>query len=783
MEQIQPSRDGEKSSQPRPKSGSILKSIQSNPALQTFPGSKNNNNPVISPLINSKTSLKPYALPKSALDISCHTSSPSIYTQHNNIRLSSTNHSSILPNKHKSGLQRLLGYRHSYFPKLKKKSENIALSDNDILHLRAPHISNDIDSDYFSLIDSTFTFGNFINYFSTTTSEIRRSTDSFTLSEKNSMSSEHNANLSLEEIKHIDLTNSNSLLPEKPTMPSANDSGNYLAVHSGPLITIPKSHLPATGPPSIQPIPPKKEQDPKSYLRYLEETFSRTEIGSLISKRDEFHTQVLEVFMDSLSFENVSIDMALRNLVSILYLPKEGQQIDRIISVFSKRYYEANRKLFTSEDVVYSLSFSILLLHTDAHNKLVKRKMTKKEYVKQAQQLDTASIPEEILEILYDNITIQEFFRNEDLFDSSLQQKVDSSKQSWFQKWYDPNRGIATKHSQIQTNHANTAVKVSALFGSFRPDKLPFSFCSPLHMHNKNSHAPFNLQVKGLLNNFHQNFKEGPTSGFSYSSIDDVSDITELKCHSEGFVLRKSDINDSGRKTHLRTWREFWAVLSGSQLLLFKEVSFMRLRQHVQDQPFIAPKPYSVTSISNGISLIDHEYTKHDNVFRFITSDERQYLFRVESQEAKLEWMSKINFMASFSSISICPRKSFCSIYGTESPLNIGSDTGNNEVSNTQKLNNAISLLNAPIQKLQNKIDDDLKLLYQIGIMVVFTKHTRDRVLYNISRIKFRLRQNHLELQRLLCYQENLLTYLNFSSTSNSPKLSQLSSEHLSLKI
>jgi hypothetical protein len=46
----------------------------------------------------------------------------------------------------------------------------------------------------------------------------------------------------------------------------------------------------------------------------------------------------------------------------------ESQQIDRILEVFAKRYWQCNKKsVFGSADVVYAVTYSLLLLNTDLH--------------------------------------------------------------------------------------------------------------------------------------------------------------------------------------------------------------------------------------------------------------------------------------------------------------------------------------------------------------------------------------------------------------------------------
>ena len=83
-------------------------------------------------------------------------------------------------------------------------------------------------------------------------------------------------------------------------------------------------------------------------------------------------------------------------------LPRETQQIDRVMEAFASRYRQCNPNLFISAgmcdcyvpclnnglrcsnlpDHPYILAFSLIMLHTDAFNKSNKRKMTKADYIK-----------------------------------------------------------------------------------------------------------------------------------------------------------------------------------------------------------------------------------------------------------------------------------------------------------------------------------------------------------------------------------------------------------------
>lgn len=79
-------------------------------------------------------------------------------------------------------------------------------------------------------------------------------------------------------------------------------------------------------------------------------------------------------------------------------LPRETQQIDRVIEAFSSRYSECNRNLFASKDHGYVLAFSLIMLHTDAFNPSNKIKMTKADYIKNT---SLAGLPSEVLGVCY----------------------------------------------------------------------------------------------------------------------------------------------------------------------------------------------------------------------------------------------------------------------------------------------------------------------------------------------------------------------------------------------
>ncbi|KAJ1035121.1 hypothetical protein NDA18_000719 [Ustilago nuda] len=88
-------------------------------------------------------------------------------------------------------------------------------------------------------------------------------------------------------------------------------------------------------------------------------------------------------YFANFDFSGLGLDVAFRRLCDKLFLRAETQQIDRILSAFSQRYYECNSdSVFGSSDVIHSVVFSILLLNTDLHIAKLQERMTRQQFVR-----------------------------------------------------------------------------------------------------------------------------------------------------------------------------------------------------------------------------------------------------------------------------------------------------------------------------------------------------------------------------------------------------------------
>ncbi|XP_010090724.2 brefeldin A-inhibited guanine nucleotide-exchange protein 1 isoform X2 [Morus notabilis] len=132
-------------------------------------------------------------------------------------------------------------------------------------------------------------------------------------------------------------------------------------------------------------------------------------IGDYLGDREEFPLKVMHAYVDSFNFKGMDFGEAIRLFLRGFRLPGEAQKIDRIMEKFAERYCKCNPNSFTSADTAYVLAYSVILLNTDAHNNMVKDKMTKADFIRNNRGIDDGKdLPEEYLGSLYNQIVKNE---------------------------------------------------------------------------------------------------------------------------------------------------------------------------------------------------------------------------------------------------------------------------------------------------------------------------------------------------------------------------------------
>ncbi|PKY41762.1 hypothetical protein RhiirA4_476721 [Rhizophagus irregularis] len=540
------------------------------------------------------------------------------------------------------------------------------------------------------------------------------------------------------------------------------------------------------------------KESPQQYLEKLRDTLSKSELATLLTKsKDVFHETVLRTYMETFDFTSDPIDIALRKFLMDCHLPKETQQIDRVMESFAKRYHDCNPGLFTSPDTTYILSFSLLMLHTDAFNKSVKRKMTKEEFVKNS-RID--GVPPEILEILYDNITFMRFIYADDDTDVNGQTMLSSSssknRNSMIFGLLD--RSSCVKNDPYFVIKHKVPTEYTPSIEHLVPIENPFSHKGTLsefdtvgiHRAFTTSHTIRITGVRTQRNN--ETFNQ---TSSSIHPLDDEEGTFLLKITKVGKLSRKVDLLE-GKKAGvmMRSWNHYGVILSGSQLMLFKDDDWFDskiadLKDPSKSTTLSTLKPDVLLMTSESVALYDNSYTKYKYVFRLTCPKGNQYLFQAENEDEMNDWITKINYAATFKTVGLKMRHTRSSSLNrikslSVSNVNIISNVSNGTKVHKEKKNTCpqpyfnyqqnrndggnindvhrrsevlklkIAELDGKIATLKSQLDADIRFRNNLTIMIPYKATTKDKMIQVATDLGKRLRQTFLELSRLSCYHE-----------------------------
>ncbi|KAK4052248.1 GDP/GTP exchange factor for ARF [Microbotryomycetes sp. JL221] len=130
-------------------------------------------------------------------------------------------------------------------------------------------------------------------------------------------------------------------------------------------------------------------------------------LGDFISRPDQI--EVLRAFMRLMDFGGKIICDAMRELLEAFRLPGESQQIARITEVFAEVYFETKPPEIKSQDAVYILAYSVIMLNTDLHNPQVRKRMDITAYSRNLRGVnDGQDFDPEYLKSIYDSIRKRE---------------------------------------------------------------------------------------------------------------------------------------------------------------------------------------------------------------------------------------------------------------------------------------------------------------------------------------------------------------------------------------
>ncbi|KAF9786013.1 hypothetical protein BJ322DRAFT_1107883 [Thelephora terrestris] len=438
------------------------------------------------------------------------------------------------------------------------------------------------------------------------------------------------------------------------------------------------SPRPSTSKQSVDiPKPRMDEESSKQYVDRLADTVPKSDVAAVLASSGEpFYVEALKYYFSQFSFKSDPLDVALRKLLMHVGLPRETQQIDRVIESFSVRYSQCNPGLIVPQDNAYILAFSLIMLHTDAFNKSNKHKMTKADYIKNT---SLPGVAPEVLDCFYDNIVFAPFIFIEDPLDlnSTLPPSLDGAPSRRGSTFASPNVNPSAGTSLLKSNRIdpyyliirNELDPLRVNVESAMPLANPYTFRGPTgdagyeEIHEKFLRAwsaDLNMETSLVSPSFFAIPSPMLPTGSGNDDGAPAHSGCVVKLVKIGILNRKDDTMEGGKRAIARKWKVWGAVVTHSQLLFYRDAAqVMSIRRRFEESVDLPPprmvlaRPDELWSLKDTSVVLDGSYTKRDHVVRFVMADGRQSLFQVESEEEKYEWMACMNYGSSFKTAGV----------------------------------------------------------------------------------------------------------------------------------
>ncbi|KAL0221316.1 hypothetical protein RCL1_001170 [Eukaryota sp. TZLM3-RCL] len=136
-------------------------------------------------------------------------------------------------------------------------------------------------------------------------------------------------------------------------------------------------------------------------------------LGDFLGDSNHFSKKVVREYFRLVDFSRLDFVTAMRTWLVLFELPKESQQIDRIVECFAQSFCQSKSGEFSNPDSIYALAFATLMLNTDLHNFKVERKMTVDFFIANYRGVapDDCNLTEEFLTSVYEEIKNKEIKR------------------------------------------------------------------------------------------------------------------------------------------------------------------------------------------------------------------------------------------------------------------------------------------------------------------------------------------------------------------------------------
>lgn len=498
-------------------------------------------------------------------------------------------------------------------------------------------------------------------------------------------------------------------------------------------------------------LPPINDRSPKEYMLAIRQLNMHGQTAALLCSRDsEFYRECMALYSAEFDFSMDPIDMALRKFLMYVVLPKEAQQIDRILDAFATRYDECNPGIYADAELAYVVAFSLMILHTDSFNKSNKHKMQKSDYINNT---FAEGVSPDILECFYDNITYTPFVHTEEEPGHDKKTLVAQKKSSSFNIRSDKN--LIDPYALILEGKLDS---IRPSLDDALSQDCPYSYDAPvsrddLHLLRQAFSNGASLQLTSS--------RSRPGAFLSQDTTDNplMADpgVIDIKIAKVGIIYRKEQ--KRVLSTARSIWKEWGAILTASQLYLFKETQWIKsiLKDLEAGHHVISANDQfhpTITLSTTGMGALRNSSTsappKTSRKVPFVLSAKSlgQEWIAAGSEADTAEWTHLINYSAAFASHSINPNPGT----GVNSSLTAALSQ---DIHTSRRLAmvDALHTLEEKVGGLEIEVDVLLRNARHLKLMAPIQQRTRYHVNFCAARLSAKLDWQWLDLTKYQSYR------------------------------
>lgn len=552
------------------------------------------------------------------------------------------------------------------------------------------------------------------------------------------------------------------------------------------------------------PLPPHSDDDDVlKYAQLVEQTYAGDTCSALARDSSPFLARAMLAYVKSrFSFVDEPVDMALRKFLLYNKLPVETQQVERVLECFGRVYHEDNPWAFADPDQAYFVVFSMVILHTDTFNKHVKHKMAKEDYVRSAYCDD---IPVEVFEYIYDNITCAQFVHAEDAVIAPLMGARSQSQASLPTVAALPSSKEKSATPTIE-EPLSASSRRSTSFGWSRQDMEPYTLIlegnlAPLRPNlgsvlvTSDPFEPTLVETPTEFAALRSRFAAGPTIQLVsqrsrpdawQSDVEDrarlstqnllqitTPGVVEIKVVKIGILLRREP--SKKMLPYKNSWREWGAILTESQLYLFKNVAWVKSIIETPSTGTITRAPmdgFNATTISSTKDMaamrLTSDVESHDNGFILTGRGGSQQWFAAKTEEEALDWIHNINFAAAFSTYHVGPVPTA----GPSSHQLTKSSSDTSLASHAHHVRaTALAQQIGEIDRKAASIQEQITLIERqsrhLQILAPLQQKTREMLVFAVGQCSSKCEYCWLDRARLKCYRNMLELDLKLEKGDN----------------